>query len=228
MKIARADVHEAEIFERLSAGTSHHGRKHVLQLLDNFQIHGPNGTHEALVTDILVPIHYLRDLRIFDAKRTSYESILALAYLNQCGIIHGGAFLSLPSFGDLLIACSKDLHSDNIVFVLPGLSGLSAQAWMEGLENPDVIPVIPRRLNGQSDSLPKYLVESVDMTEVVNSVIEEHGSDGIYAVVIDFGSGKPQFRESRKYMFEYTIFAAFHVSDMIPIPRTPSYICCQK
>ena len=93
-----ADVHEAKIFQRLSAGTSHHGRKHVLQLRDSFQIHGPNGTHEALVTDILAPIDCIRELGIFDVKRTSYESILALAYLNQCGIIHGGTFFSsLPS-----------------------------------------------------------------------------------------------------------------------------------
>ncbi len=216
MKISRADVHEAGIFQQLSAGTSHHGRKHVLQLLDHFQIHGPNGTHEALVTDILVSTQYLCDLRIFDAKRTSYESILALAYLNQCGIIHGGTFLSLPSLGDPLIACSQDLHTD--------LTGLSAQAWMEGLDDPDVIPVIPRRFDDQSDSLPKYLVESADMTNVVKSVIKEHGSDGIYAVVIDFGSGEPQFRECRKFV-KYTIFTAFYVSDTIPKPRTPPYIC---
>jgi len=206
MKITRADFrHEASIFQQLSAGASHHGRKHVLQLLDNFQIDGPNGTHEALVTDILVPIQYLRDLRIFDPKRTSYESILALAYLNQCGIIHGGTFLSLPSLGDPLIACSQDLHTDNIAFVLPGLAGLSAQAWMEGLDDPDAIPVIPRRFDDQSDSLPRYLVESADMTSVVKSVIKEHGSDGMYAVLIDFGSGEPQFRKCRKRV-EYNNF----------------------
>jgi len=227
MKIARADVHEAEIFQRLSAGTSHRGRKHVLQLLDNFQIHGPNGTHEALVTDILVPIQYLRDLRIFDAKRTSYECILALAYLNQCGIIHGGTSLILPSLGDPLIACSQDLHTDNIAFVLPGLTGLGAQAWLEGLDDPDVIPVIPQRFDDQSDSLPKYLVESADITTVVKSVIKEHGSEGIYAVLIDFSSGEPQYHECRKYV-EYIIFTAFHVSDTIPKPRTPPYICAPE
>ena len=97
-----ADVHEAKIFQRLSAGTSHHGRKHILQLRDNFQIHGPNGIHEALVTDVLVPIDCIRYLRHFSAKRTSYESILALAYLNQCGIIHGGTFFYLPSLSDPL------------------------------------------------------------------------------------------------------------------------------
>ena len=121
------------------------------------------------MTDILLPTDYLRDLRIFDAKRTSYESILALAYLKRCGIIHGGTFLSFPSLGDFLIIASfQDLHTDNIIaFVLPGPTGLSAQAWMEGLEDPDVIPVIPRRFEGQGDSLPKYLVESDNMNREV-------------------------------------------------------------
>jgi len=224
MKIAKADIHKAGIFQQLSAGPSHHGCKHVLQLLDHFHIHGPNGTHKALVTDILVSTQYLRDLCIFDTKRTSYESILTLAYLNQCGIIHGGMFLSLPSLSDPLIACSQDLHMNNIVFVLPGLTQLSVQAWMVGLDDPDVIPVIPQKFDDQSDSLPKYLVESADMTNVVKSIIKEHGSDGIYAVVIDFGSGEPQFRECRKCV-EYTIFTAFHVSDTIPKPHTPLYIC---
>ena len=68
---------------------------------------------------------------------------------------------------------------------------MSAQAWMEGLDDPDVIPVIPRRFEDQSDSLPRYLVASADMTNVVKSAIKEHESDGIYAVVIDFGSGEP-------------------------------------
>jgi len=118
LKITRADaVHKAKIFQRLSAGTTQHGHKHILQLLDNFQIHGPNGTHEALVTDILVPMQYLHDLRIFDAKQTSYESILALAYLNQCRIIHGGMFLFLPFLGDPLIHLfPRSTHGQYSVF----------------------------------------------------------------------------------------------------------------
>jgi len=62
---------------------------------------------------------------------------------------------------------------------------------MERLEDPDVIPVIPQRLGDQSDSLPKYLVESANITAVVRSVIKEHGLEGIYMVLIDFGSGEP-------------------------------------
>jgi hypothetical protein len=78
-------------------------------------------------------------------------------------------------------------------------------------------------------TLPKYLVESAEMTTIVKSVInEEHGSEGIFAVLIDFfGSGEPQFRECRKYA-EHTIFTAFHVSDTIPELHTPPYICAPE
>jgi len=91
---------------------------------------------------------------------------------------------------DTLLTCSQDLHADNIVFALPGLAELTAQVWMRHLEDPDLIAVIPRKFEDQSDSLPKYLVEAADIMTVVKSVISKHGTEGIYAVVIDFGSGE--------------------------------------
>ena len=94
LKITTADVqdHEAAILQTLSSGDkSHRGKKHVLQLLDHFQIHGPNGIHNVLVTDILVPKQFLIDFCMLDPKKTSYETLLALAYLSESGVIHGGA-----------------------------------------------------------------------------------------------------------------------------------------
>ena len=81
LKITTPDVpevnHEAATLESLSspAKNLHRGQKHVLQLLDHFQIHGPNGIHDALVTDVLVPMQYLRDFGMLDPKRTSYETV---------------------------------------------------------------------------------------------------------------------------------------------------------
>ena len=79
------------------------------------------------------------------------------------------------------------------MFSLPGLAELTAQAWMHILGYPDLIAVIPRKFEDQSDSLPKYLVETADIADVVESVISKNGKEGIYAVVIDFGSGGIQF-----------------------------------
>lgn len=94
--------------------------------------------------------------------------------------------------GDTSLTRSQDLHADNIVFALPGLAELAVQVWMRHLEDPDLIAVIPRRFEDHSDSLPKYLVEAADITSVVEYVINKHGTKGIYAVVIDFGSGEIQ------------------------------------
>ena len=102
--------------------------------------------------------------------------------------------LVISYHSDTLLICSQDLHADNIVFSLPGLAELPVQVWMQSLEYPDLIPVIPRSFEDQSDSLPKYLVEAADITNVVKSVMSKHGPEGIYAVVIDFGSGETQIK----------------------------------
>ena len=57
-------------------------------------------------------------------------------------------------------------------------------------EDPILIPVIPRKSENHSNSQPKYVVEAADITNVVESVMNKHGKEGIYAVVADFGSGE--------------------------------------
>ena len=64
------------------------------------------------------------------------------------------------------------------------------QDWMHTLEYPDLVPVVPRNFEDQNGSLPKYLVEAADISCIVESVMGKHGKEGIYAVVVDFGSGE--------------------------------------
>ena len=109
--------HEAAILQTLSspADNSHRGQKHVLQLLDHFQIHGPNGIHDVLVTDVLVPMQYFDDFGMLDLKRTSYQTLIALTYLSERGVIHGGVSCQ-SCHGDTLLTSSEDLHADNLMF----------------------------------------------------------------------------------------------------------------
>jgi len=131
---------------------------------------------------------------------------------------------------DTLLTCSQDLHADNIVFAFPGLAELSVQVWMRHLEDPDLIAVIPRRFEDQSESLPKYLVEAADITSVVESVISKHGTEDIYAVVIDFGSGEIQinsfWRTEKTNLVHH--FTASRASDPITEPRIPPCICAPE
>ncbi|KDR79799.1 hypothetical protein GALMADRAFT_153564 [Galerina marginata CBS 339.88] len=154
-----------------AVGVSHPGQKHILQLLDHFQITGPNGIHDVLVTDVVLPRLAVQDCGVYDPKRTAYQSLLALDFLSQQGVVHG------------------DLHTDNIAFTLPGLRNLSEKVWMETLEeSPDMVPVIPRQFDGQNDSWPKYLVEPAEVVYIVKLLMKGHGMEKIDAVIIDFGS----------------------------------------
>ena len=145
-------------------------------------------------------MQYLLDFRMLDPKRTSYQTLLALTYLSERRVIHGGASCHVQLLWRYFFThlFSKDLHADNILFYFPGLVELTAQVWMDILEDPELIPVIPRNFKDQSDSLPKYLVETADITSVVRSVMSKHGKDDVYAVVADFGSGESSNQKGYK------------------------------
>ncbi|KAG5634409.1 hypothetical protein H0H81_002082, partial [Sphagnurus paluster] len=183
MKITVADEdansrREADILKYLfpadSDASEHPGKQHVLRLLDHFEIKGPNGTHQVLVTDVLVPLESLQDMSLkdtsFDWKRACYESLLGLSYLAHKGIVHG------------------DLHTSNIAFSFPALNTLTGQK-VASLMDMISFPVLPRRMEDQSDSLPKYLIERADFFTLMGDLIGKHGTRGTHAVIVDFGLG---------------------------------------
>ncbi|KAL0947757.1 hypothetical protein HGRIS_013835 [Hohenbuehelia grisea] len=98
LKILMADFsfesQEACVLSRLQEGP---GRRHVIQLIDHFEHHGPNGTHECLVTEISGPnlSVYLCGLypdEIFPpevAKRFIAQVSLGVEYLHSRGVVHG-------------------------------------------------------------------------------------------------------------------------------------------
>lgn len=75
------------------------------------------------------------------------------------------------------------------MFYIPGLA---VQTWMHKIPLFDPIPVIIQNFEDQSDSLPKYLMEAADITDIVMFVMSKYGKEGIYAVLSDFGSGEIQ------------------------------------
>ncbi len=66
--------------------------KHIIHLLDDFTIRGPNGTHKVHVTDVVMPMKQLLRSRLSAVKKKELVKGLAqgLAHLHRCGIIHGG------------------------------------------------------------------------------------------------------------------------------------------
>ena len=82
----------------------HPSSKHVVQLLDDFDLAGPNGSHKCLVQEILGPnIPDVIDSCFSDgrlpgrlAKTIAKQSLAGLNYLHQRNIGHGGKVTHFP------------------------------------------------------------------------------------------------------------------------------------
>ena len=74
-----------------------------------------------------------------------------------------------------------DLHVDNIAFKVPGLNGVTAQKWMEKLNDPEVVVTLPRHYQHADDgsSRPKYSVESAEIHDFVKPFVTAAGPENL-------------------------------------------------
>lgn len=82
--------------KRLSNGYSI-GQEFLVEFLDDFEIEGPNGIHQCIVTEVLGPSLATVDesydegqLPIPIAKKFAAQLMRGIAYLHGCGVVHGG------------------------------------------------------------------------------------------------------------------------------------------
>jgi serine/threonine-protein kinase SRPK3 len=73
LKIAVANTEEdsckATILKYLTVNDTGIGSRHIVKLLDNFRIQGPNGSHNVFVTEVLVPLTALARYPIYEKVR---------------------------------------------------------------------------------------------------------------------------------------------------------------
>lgn len=93
---ADREMREVQIMQGLA---SHHPRpKHIVHLLDNFELKSPNGCHQCLVYELLGPnfpdtidAHFPSGRLPGNlAKAIAKQSLIGLKALHQNGIGHGG------------------------------------------------------------------------------------------------------------------------------------------
>ncbi|RAL17202.1 serine protein kinase [Aspergillus homomorphus CBS 101889] len=97
---------ELDTLKKLRA--THPGSRHVMHMLDHFDVEGPNGTHRCLVLELLGPsVPDLIEARFADgrlpgplARATAKQALLGLDLLHDQGIAHG------------------DLHTGNLAFAI--------------------------------------------------------------------------------------------------------------
>jgi hypothetical protein len=121
-----------------------------------------------------------------------------------------------------------DLHTGNVAFLTPTLTAMSASDWMKNLDDIQAIPVLSRRDYNQATnhSLPKYVVESADLYEVVKRLVSGPEKEVFRAVITDFGNGMYRFERfplcKPTYYLDSYPHARFHPITMHSYIRSPS------
>lgn len=73
LKISIADAPEASrevhVLKFISERNNDVASQHIMTLLDNFQVNGPNGSHEVIVTDVVTPLGALVQYPVYSKVR---------------------------------------------------------------------------------------------------------------------------------------------------------------
>jgi serine/threonine-protein kinase SRPK3 len=91
---------EASLLCRLAEGPADRpGRENVPELFDGFEVHGPNGVHQCLVTEVLgtsmaslAECYAANRLPGDVAWKVCRQVVQAVAYMHRMDVVHGGLF----------------------------------------------------------------------------------------------------------------------------------------
>ena len=96
----RRSEFELEIFHTLRSGNpTHHGKRFVMPLIDDFTLEGPNNHHQCFVFPVaLNSVAIAKEASVSDnlmfpaqvGRSIATQSLLALSYIHSCGIVHAG------------------------------------------------------------------------------------------------------------------------------------------
>uniref|UniRef100_A0A093VIB6 non-specific serine/threonine protein kinase n=1 Tax=Talaromyces marneffei PM1 TaxID=1077442 RepID=A0A093VIB6_TALMA len=122
--------------------------QHVMRMIDDFDLMGPNGRHKCLVLDLVGPNvpefvePHFSDGRLPGnlAKRIANQALIGLDGLHQHKIGHG------------------DLHTRNLTFTMPHLKDLQENKFMEALGQPKIGYVQRTDEKPLEAGVPKYIV----------------------------------------------------------------------
>ncbi|KAJ7661564.1 kinase-like domain-containing protein [Mycena polygramma] len=149
------------------------GFRNILTAVDTFQVDGPNGIHNVIVTDAVAFVfdlckhHIMETLDEIEIIRQIFQGV---SFLHNNGVVH------------------RDLHCGNIAIEFPFFrtSGIN---WLLSLANrqddPLLFPCIPCDPLLSSTSLPKYIVAAGPFSIDSDSMREE--ASELVVKLVDFG-----------------------------------------
>ena len=90
--------HIVTSLERLRSGpNSHPGKKHIAQLLDHFELKGPNGNHLCLVSTVLGDPACSGTRSIKRNWVSAKQAVEATAYAHEQGVVHGSKLTKISA-----------------------------------------------------------------------------------------------------------------------------------
>ncbi|KZT36072.1 kinase-like protein [Sistotremastrum suecicum HHB10207 ss-3] len=151
------------------------GSAHVVRFLDAFEIEGPNGTHEVIVTEVVCGWYptVVEASGDVDTRKICRDVSLGVSWLHGNGITHG------------------DIHGNNIGFRVPRLSEISPDLALKNLKEvigaQTCIAVVPKDRTYDTTHLPKYLVEENSGAVWLHGRLADIRPDDYCPVILDFG-----------------------------------------
>ncbi|KAJ7174538.1 kinase-like domain-containing protein [Mycena filopes] len=149
------------------------GFHNFLACLDIFQVDGPNGIHDVVVTNPVIFLpeicenKVIEDLNELEILRQIFQG---LAFLHEHGVVH-----------------RVDLHTGNIAIEFPFLSNAGLAALVSASRRPVCSPCIARSAGPHPPALPTYFVgtPTAFCRELRSTMSAEAGS--IVVKLLDFG-----------------------------------------
>ncbi|GJJ08831.1 hypothetical protein Clacol_003050 [Clathrus columnatus] len=176
VKITTADgdndaqfLQQIEILQKTTKTQPDSSSSHIQTLLDHFKLHGPNGIHTVIVTEVVVPILPLLSKKPPAwRKAAAYGLVKGMVQLHANRIVHG------------------DWHLGSIGIAMPQLANQDPTDVMLELSPHDATIVLTRTPSDQTSSLPAYLLSPCDLAAYYQMIASQ---DPPQMKVCDFSSG---------------------------------------
>jgi serine/threonine-protein kinase SRPK3 len=95
LKIAEAKATGEELenhLHMLKSELDHEGRANVLQMLNHFEHHGPNGFHQCMTFDVMDgTLDDSQNYPPFVVQEITRQMALGLDFVHKCGLVHSGS-----------------------------------------------------------------------------------------------------------------------------------------
>jgi hypothetical protein len=180
---------KSNTFKAVSEMQANNGQSpHILTFFDHFTLHGPNGTHSVLVTEVVVPILPLLSRKCprppLWFKVAAHGLTQAVAQLHAAKVVHGG---TSPATVNFTAHLCPDLHLSNVGVTIPQLVHQDQDDIMQDLTDYNLTIVLPTSAANQIPSLPAYLVEPCNLAAYYDEISPP---DLPQTKLFDFGNGE--------------------------------------